>query len=73
MSTPTGDDGFRHELEITVEAELVEAESSQRDDETLPIEEWLVDPMETQRYEVGLRGLLGAIEAVQDARPDRPA
>jgi hypothetical protein len=68
MSTPTGDNGFLHELELTVRAELTLAETSQPQEEAFsePIDEWLSDPADTQRYEVGLRTLFGAVEVLED-------
>lgn len=58
---------FLHGLEIEVEAELTIVESSNLETvaET-PVGEWLYDPTEAERYEVGLRGLLGAVESVED-------
>jgi hypothetical protein len=75
MSTPTGDNAFLHELELNVRAELAEAETSWPED--VPTEESLFDPADTQRYEAGLRSLLGAVEAVEERPPadvpmDRP-
>ena len=32
----------------------------------LPIEEWLTDPADDQRYEAGLRALFGAVEALEE-------
>jgi hypothetical protein len=68
MSIPTGDNTFLHRLEITVRTELILAETSQPEEEAVatPIDEWLSDPADDQRYEIGLRSLLGAIEAVED-------
>ena len=68
MSTPTGDNPFLHALELNVRAELILAETSQPWEEAvrLPIDEWLSDPADDQRYEVGLRSLLGAVEALED-------
>jgi hypothetical protein len=73
MNTPTGGDAFLHELELSVTAELTTAEASEPAAEMTgePIEEWQFDPTDAERYEVGLRGLLGAVEAVEDA--ERPA
>ena len=70
MSTPTGDNAFLHELEISIRTELTLAETSQPEEQAdVPITEWLPDT-EEQRYEVGLRNLLGAVEAVEDgSRP----
>ncbi|MEU4518973.1 hypothetical protein AB0F52_09680 [Amycolatopsis sp. NPDC024027] len=66
MSTP--DNGqFLHGLEIEVEAELGIAESSHLEDAArTPVTEWLFDPTDAERYEVNLRGLLGAVEAVEE-------
>lgn len=69
-SSPAGHDTFLHELELTVRAELAEAEAG-RPAVGLPVEEWLSDPAEDQRYEVGLRGLLGAVEAAEEGSSPR--
>jgi len=68
MSTPTGDSAFLHELELTVRAELTIAETSQPEEQAdgVPGDEWPPDP-DVQRYEVTLRTLLGAVEALEDA------
>ena len=68
MSIPTGDNAFLHELELNVRAELTRAETGQPEEEAVgvPIGEWLLDPADAQRYEVGLRNLLGAVEALED-------
>jgi hypothetical protein len=68
MSTPTGDNAFLHALELNVRTELTLAETSQPWEEAVcvPIDEWLSDPADDQRYEVGLRSLLGAVEALED-------
>jgi hypothetical protein len=56
-----------HELETEVEAELAMAESSHPDEAmSQPVTEWLFDPADAQRDEVGLRSLLGAVEALED-------
>ena len=69
MSTPIGDHAFLHELELNVRTELTIAETSQPEEEAtgVPIEEWLSDPADAQRYEVALRSLLGAIEVMEDS------
>jgi hypothetical protein len=61
---------FRQELELEVEADLFMVESS-RSAEVLaqPASEWLFDPTDAEREEVGLRNLLGAVEAL-DVGPD---
>ena len=68
MSIPAGDNAFLHELELNVRAELTLIETSQREEEAagVPIDEWLSDPADDQRYEVGLRSLLDAVEALED-------
>ena len=67
MSTPTGDNAFLHAVELNIRAELALAETGQPEKEAVdvPIDEWVVDPEEEQRYEVGLRSLLSAIEAME--------
>ncbi len=72
MSTPTGDNAFLHELELTIRTELTMDETSRPEEEPhcVPYVEGLPDP-DAQRYEVGLRNLLGAVEALEDgSRPD---
>jgi hypothetical protein len=68
MSTPTGDNAFLYELELTVRAELTIAETSQPEEQAdgVPGDEWPPDP-DVQRYEVTLRTLLGAVEALEDS------
>jgi hypothetical protein len=67
MSTPTGGNAFLHTLELNVRIALAQAETGQPEEEALglPIGEWLFDPVDAQRYEVGLRTLLGAVEALE--------
>jgi hypothetical protein len=72
MRIPTSDNAFLHELELSVKAELTLAETGQPEEEAagLPIDEWLSDPADDERYEVNLRSLLGAVEALEDgSRP----
>ncbi|HEX6359576.1 hypothetical protein [Actinophytocola sp.] len=58
---------FLHGLEVEVEAELTITESSHPEEVAdLPISEWQFDATDAERYEVGLRGLLGAVEAMED-------
>ncbi len=68
MSIPTGDNASLHQLELNVRADLTQAETSQPEEAAVgvPIDERLVDPVDAQRYEVGLRNLLGAVEALED-------
>lgn len=77
MTTPTGDHPFLHELELTVRTELTQAETNQPDEYAtlVPPDQWLLDPADAQRDEVGLRNLLGAIETMEGApqRDEPPA
>ena len=68
MSTPTGDNTSLHALELNIRIELTLVETNQPEEEAVgvPIDEWLVDPVDAERYEVGLRSLLGAVEALED-------
>ncbi len=68
MSTPPGDEAFLHRLEIEVRTELTLAENGTPYEQAIavPIDQWLSDPADDQRYEAGLRGLLGAVEAMED-------
>ncbi len=60
MSNP-GDNDFVQELAVDVEAEITIAEASHVEDvAATPVTEWRFDPVDAERYEVGLRGLLGA-------------
>ena len=70
MSTPTGDGKFLSELEIEVKAELDLAESS-RQEEIIgeASAEWLYESIDVQREEIGLRSLLGAVEAIEGDNP----
>jgi len=73
MTSPSGDYAFEVELELEVKTELTLAETSQPEEEPFgePIGEWLTDPADIQRYEIGLRTLTGAVEALEDgSRPD---
>jgi hypothetical protein len=71
MSTPTGDNAFLQELEVMVSTELTVAESCDPEAEPggVPAADWLPDP-DAERYEIRLRNLLGAVEALEDgSRP----
>jgi hypothetical protein len=66
MSVPTSDNVFLDQLELTVRAELTQAETSPPEEAAcLPIDQWLTDPADDQRYEAGLRTLFGAVEALE--------
>ena len=72
MCTPTDDNAFLHELELDVRTELSQAESGRPEQDTggAPAAQELLDP-DAERYEVSLRTLLGAIEAMEDgSEPD---
>ena len=73
MSTPTGENAFLHELEHDVRTELTLAGPSRPGEDTAgpPADEGLPDP-DAQRYEVGLRSLLGAVGALERESRPRP-
>jgi hypothetical protein len=56
-----------HAVELNVRAELALTETGQPEKEAadVPIDQWLIDPEDEQHYEVGLRSLLGAVEALE--------
>jgi hypothetical protein len=66
MTTPTGENAFLQELELNVRSELTIVETSEPDLDAdgLPTVESLLDP-DAQRYEIGLRALLGAVETLE--------
>jgi hypothetical protein len=68
VSLPNGDNAFLHELELDVRAELTLIEASQPEEEAagIPIDKWLSDPADDQRYEVDVRSLLDAVEVLKD-------
>ena len=67
MSDPNEYDSL-HGLEIEIEAELTIVESNYPlDVSATPVTEWLSDPADDERYDVGLHGLLDAVKAVEDA------
>ena len=71
MSDP-GENEFLHGLEVEVEAEITIAAASHPEEVAdTPVEDWRFDPADAERYEVGLRGLLGAVEAVEEAERGR--
>ncbi|MCO5967894.1 hypothetical protein [Actinoallomurus soli] len=73
MNEPTGDDDFEIELEVEVEAELRMSRSSRPEEAAgRPLSEWLFDPADAEREDIGLRNLLGAVEELEaDRRPRR--
>jgi hypothetical protein len=67
MSTPIDENAFLYELELNVSTELTLAESGQPEEAAgVPLDEWLFDPADAQRYEIGLHNLLGAVEALEE-------
>jgi hypothetical protein len=72
MNAPSGENEFLYELEIEIEEEVALVESSHPEEVMdLPVTEWQFDPTDVEREEIGLRGLLGAVEALEgDHRPD---
>ena len=70
MSIPTSDNAFLDGLELTVSAELAQAEISQPEAACVPIDQWLTDPADDQRYEARLRSLFGAVEALEDTKAE---
>lgn len=53
--------------EVEVDLGMIAASDAER---VVPVNEWLVDPMEVERDEVALRSLLGAVEALEsDSHP----
>ncbi|HEY3651066.1 MAG TPA: hypothetical protein VGL33_24080 [Streptosporangiaceae bacterium] len=70
MSIPTSDNVFLDELEVTVRAELIEVETSPPEEACVPIDQWLTDPADEQRYEVGLRSLFSAVEALENSKAE---
>jgi hypothetical protein len=64
----SGDNAFLHELELNVRAELTLAGGGRPPGEAVaaPTEEWLFEEEDAERYQIGLRGLLGAIEGLED-------
>jgi hypothetical protein len=66
MSNPP-DNEFLHGLEAEIQAELTIAESSHPEEvAATPVAEWLYDPTDAERYEVGLHGLLDAVEGMEE-------
>lgn len=63
---PTDEGQFLPRLKIEVEAELAITRSSySADANDVSPAEWLFDPTDVEREEIGLRNLLGAVEAIE--------
>ena len=75
MNGPTGDNEFEIEFEAEVRAELdLVASSDAEQVAALPVSEWLFDPADAGREQLGLRNLLGAAEELEtdDLRDETP-
>ena len=64
---PTDKNRFLPDLEVQIEAELATTEPGTASAEAfdVPPTEWLFDPTDVERENVGLRSLLGAVEALE--------
>ncbi|QKW36740.1 hypothetical protein HUT06_24180 [Actinomadura sp. NAK00032] len=66
MTSADEDRSFEIELEIEIEEELTLVESSRPEEAAAePVGDWLFDPTDAERDEVGLRNLLGAVEKLE--------
>ena len=62
------------ELEIELQAELRIVERGRPEDVfAQPLDEWLFDPTDVERYRVGIYGLIGAVKAVETGREEHDA
>jgi hypothetical protein len=68
---PTDESRRLHELEIEVEVELDMVYAS-HSEETIdvPPSDWLLDPTDAEREEVGLRNIIGAVEVLEGEEPE---
>lgn len=74
MSTPDPENDVLYELKVEVEIELTQAVVSHPEEEmALPITEWLFDPTDVEREEIGERGLLDAVEVLEDSPQPGPS
>jgi hypothetical protein len=71
MSAASGENDFLYEFKIEIEEEMTLVESSHPEQAIgLPVTDWLFDPTDVEREEIGLRGLLDAVEVLRgDLRP----
>ncbi|MEU8343275.1 hypothetical protein SAMN05443665_102098 [Actinomadura meyerae] len=66
MTSADEDRSFEVELEIEIEEELTLVASSRPEEAAAaPVGEWLFDPADAERDEIGLRNLLGAVEKLE--------
>jgi hypothetical protein len=72
MTTPAGDGAFLRELEVTIRTDLADAETTVTEEEAIavPVDQWQFDPEDAERYEIGLRSLFGAVEALEDSKAE---
>ncbi len=69
-----GDNEFLHDLEKEVRAELERVEASAPEDPSaVAAADWRFDPTDIEREEVGLRSLLGAVQAMEGDPPSGDA
>ncbi|MFD2081686.1 hypothetical protein SAMN05421678_11743 [Actinopolymorpha cephalotaxi] len=74
MGTSDGDDGQHlHELELEIEEEVAEAVASHPEEVAgLPVTDWLFDPTDVEREEISLRGLLDAVQVLEEYEEHPP-
>ncbi|MBT2233545.1 hypothetical protein [Nonomuraea sp. NEAU-A123] len=73
MSAPNRENDVLYELKAEVEMELTQAVASHPEEEmALPITDWLFDPTDVEREEIGERGLLDAVEVLEDGPQPGP-
>ena len=68
MTTPSESSQLLPDLETEIDLELHNTASSSTTVDAGP-QEWLFDPVETEREEIGLRNILGAVWALEEPRP----
>ncbi|MFG1688786.1 hypothetical protein ACGFNP_52170 [Nonomuraea sp. NPDC049269] len=74
MTVPERENDVLYELKVEVEIELTETVASRPEEEmALPISDWLFDPTDAEREEIGERGLLAAVEVLEDSPPPEPS
>ena len=66
MSTDEGE--FLYELEVEVESEIAIVQSSHPEGPDSSPNDWLYDPTDREREEVGLRNMIDAVEALEATR-----
>lgn len=67
MSAPNPENDVLYELKVELEIELTQTVVSHPEEEmALPITDWLFDPTDVEREEIGERGLLDAVEVLEN-------